>query len=184
MGQKFYLRLLNLLEFRLDMPPKPWPPQYVMIVIPHTSNWDFPLGLITRGAMGENIRYVGKASLFRWPFGYLFRALGGYPVDRSKRTNFVDAVVQVFKDVPAFKLTIAPEGTRNKVSKLKTGFYYIAKGASVPIMLCAFNWQERVISVAEPFYPTDDKAADFRHIYAFYQGVKGFNPENSFDPQP
>lgn len=174
--------ILRILGFKLDMPPKPWPAQYVMPVIPHTSNWDFPLGLLVRVAMEENIIYAGKSSLFRWPYGGLFRWLGGYPVDRSKRTNFVDAVVDIFAEQEEFKLCIAPEGTRSKVEKLKTGFYYIAKGAGVPLMLCAFDYGKGCIRVDKPYFTTDDMEADFAYIYAFFGGVKGKNPEKSFSP--
>ncbi len=158
----------------------PLPKQCVIIVVPHTSWMDFPLGLLTRGSMEENIRYAGKSSLFKPPFGWIFYALGGYPVDRSKRSNLVDAIVDIFNKVPDFKLAIAPEGTRKRVTDLKTGFYYIAKGAGVPIILCKFDYEHKNVDFSEPFFPTADKDADFEFIYKHFRGVKGKKSDYSF----
>ena len=173
--------LLRTFGWRLDLPPQPWPDKYVIIVIPHTSNWDFPLGLLVRAAMGEDIRYVGKDSLFKSPFGCVFRWLGGIPVDRSRRNNFVDAVVDKIESSDTMKICIAPEGTRKRVDKLKTGFYDIAKGAGIPILFCKFDYGNKVIGVSDPYYPTDDTEADFAAIYNFFKGVNGKVPESSFN---
>ncbi len=154
--------------------------KFVIIVIPHTSGWDFPLGLLVRSALKADIKYIGKASLFRPPFGWLFRALGGYPVDRSKRHNYVDAVVDIFNREEKFALTIAPEGTRQKVNKLKTGFYYIALGAKVPIVMVKFDWGNKIVGIREPFYPTGNFDADMEAIKAYFKGAKGKVPEWSF----
>lgn len=178
---KFILRLLG---WRLEMPPKPWPEKYIIIVIPHTSNWDFPLGLLVRAAIDEDVRYVGKDSLFKPPFGFIFRWLGGVPVDRSKRNKFVDAVIQEVKERNEIKICIAPEGTRKRVDKLKTGFYYIARGADIPIVLCKFDYGNKLIGIDPPFYPTDDMEADFAHIYSYFDGVEGKNAEFSFRSAP
>ena len=174
--------ILQSLGWRV-VKPDTLPRQYVIAVVPHTSNWDFPLGLLTRNAMGEDIKFVGKASLFRWPIGGLFRWLGGYPVDRSQRNNYTEAVADIFRREPDFRLAIAPEGTRSKVDKLKTGFYYIAKAAGVPLLLCAFDYDKREVRISEPFFPTDDTEADFAHIYDFWKGVQSKNPANSFSPE-
>lgn len=97
--------------------------KYVVIAMPHTSNWDFPLGLLVRSAMKlEHVKYVGKSSLFRFPYGALFRWLGGYPVDRSRNTNMVEAIVRVYDQKEKFGVTIAPEGTRNTWIGLKPAF--------------------------------------------------------------
>jgi 1-acyl-sn-glycerol-3-phosphate acyltransferase len=172
----FFLRLLG---WKITAVP-PFPQQCVVIVVPHTSWIDFPLGLLTRASMKENIRYAGKSSLFKPPFGWIFKALGGYPVDRSKRSNLVDAIVDIYKKEPDFKLAIAPEGTRKQVTELKTGFYYIAKGAGVPIILCKFDYEHKNVDFSAPFYPTDDKDADFAFIYNYFRGVKGKKPSYSF----
>ncbi|MEZ4989368.1 MAG: lysophospholipid acyltransferase family protein [Saprospiraceae bacterium] len=176
--------ILKLLGWRLEVPPKPWPDKYILIVIPHTSNWDFPLGLLVRSAIGEDVRYVGKDSLFKPPFGSIFRWLGGIPVDRSKRNNFVDAVVQKVEEDDEIKICIAPEGTRKRVDKLKTGFYYIATGAEVPILLCKFDYGKKLVGISAPFYPSGDIETDFAHIYGYFDGVKGKNDDFSFKPTP
>ncbi len=155
--------------------------KYMVVVVPHTSNWDFPLGLLARSAWGLDIKYVGKKEMFRWPFGTLMKWLGGYPVDRSKASNFVSAVVQIIKKKEKFALCIAPEGTRKKVKKLKRGFYYMAKGADIPIVLVTFDYAKKEIHWAEPFMPTDDEDADMRLIYDHFRGAKGKVAANSFD---
>ena len=154
--------------------------KYVVIAIPHTSNWDFPMGLLIRSAIKVDIKFVGKDSLFRPPFGAIFKALGGYPVDRSKRNNFVDAVVDIYNEEEEFRVCLAPEGTRKKVTELKSGFYYIAKGANVPIVMIAFDWGSMTFRISEPFYPTDDKETDFIFIKNFFKGAVGKVPEYSF----
>ena len=151
--------------------------KYIIVVIPHTSNWDFPLGLLIRGFLKQNISFFAKKSLFRFPFGGLFRWLGGIPVDRSKHTNFVDAVVSLYNNHDELHTVIAPEGTRSKVKTLKTGFYYIAKGAKIPIILCKFDYGKKEVHFAEPFYTTDNKEADFQFIRDHFKHVKGKNPE-------
>ncbi len=173
----FILRLMGW-KFEGDFPREL--KKFMLIAIPHTSNWDFPMGLLIRSALKIDIKFVGKDSLFKPPFGGIFKALGGYPVDRSRRSNFVDAVVDIYNEKEEFRVCIAPEGTRKKVTELKTGFYYIAKGANIPIVMIAFDWGSMTFRISEPFYPTDDKQADFAHIKQFFKGTVGKNPELSF----
>ena len=151
--------------------------KYIVIGAPHTSYWDFVIGLFARSITDEKINFIGKASLFKWPYGFLFRGLGGTPVDRSKNNNFVDAIVQVFDCKNEFRLALSPEGTRKKVEQWKTGFYYIAKGAKVPIVMFTFDFGNKQIAIAKPFYPTDSIEADIKFIKEFYKGVKGKHPE-------
>ncbi len=155
--------------------------KYMVVVVPHTSNWDFPLGLLARSAWNLDIKYVGKKEMFRWPLGGLMKWLGGYPVDRSKATNFVSAVVKLIKEKDKFALCIAPEGTRKKVNKLKRGFYFMAKGAQIPMILVKFDYENKEVNWSEPFYPTDDEDADMQYIYDHFRGVKGKIAANSFD---
>ncbi len=155
--------------------------KYMIIVVPHTSNWDFPLGLMIRRIHNaSHIKFIGKASLFRWPFGKLFRALGGYPVNRKKSQNYVDSVIELYNKEEKFAVTIAPEGTRGKVDRLKTGFYYIALGAKVPICMVKFDYGNKVIEIAEPFMPTGNKEEDFKKIHDYFRGTVGKYPEKSF----
>lgn len=172
--------ILKLIGWEVNFDVQPIPDKYILAVVPHTSSWDFFLGLFTRGVMGTDTKYIGKKSLFRWPFGPIFRSLGGYPVDRSKNNNFVDSVVDIFNSKEKFSIALAPEGTRKKVDKLKTGFYYIAKGANIPIILVRFDYQNREVTFSDPFLPTDDMEADFKFIDDHFRGTHGKIPENSY----
>ena len=152
----------------------------VFIVVPHTSNWDFPVGILVRAKLKATINFVAKSSLFIWPFGPILRAMGGVSVDRKKSQNFVDANVQLFDEREAFTLQIAPEGTRKKVDRLKTSFYWIAWNAKVPLYLVTFDWENKVAHFADEFPMTGDIEKDMPMIYEHYRGVKGKNVKDSF----
>ena len=154
----------------------------VIAVVPHTSWHDFYIGVFTRKIVGLDMHFVAKDALFKAPFGWYFRWMGGHPVDRSKSSNFVEAVAQIFNREEEFRMALAPEGTRKKVDKLKTGFYYIAKAAQVPIVMVAFDYGKKEVKFSEPFWPTDDLERDFLKIHSFFKGVTGKVPEYSFDP--
>lgn len=150
----------------------------VVAVAPHTSTWDFPLGVLTNSAGKLRANYVGKHTLFRPPFGFLFRWWGGIPVDRTQNHNFVTATVEAFRQNERLHLVLAPEGTRKKVDKFKTGFYHIARLAGVPICLCKFDFERReVFFDPQLFYPTGDEERDLAYIWDYFKGVKGGNPE-------
>jgi 1-acyl-sn-glycerol-3-phosphate acyltransferase len=147
--------------------------KYVIIAAPHTSWVDFPIAMLYRVATGVMVHYVGKDSLFKGPFGFLFRKLGGFPVDRSSNNNTVDFIVSKFNASENFKLGLSPEGTRKKVDKWKTGFYFIAKGAGVPVVMATLDFGNKYIKVSEPFYPTSNKDKDFEFMRGFFINVKG-----------
>lgn len=153
----------------------------VMIVVPHTSWHDFYLGLFTRGILGLEMNFVGKKELFRFPFGYYFKWMGGEPLDRSGGLNKVDAIAQVFQKKEIFRLAIAPEGTRKKVTEWKTGFYYIALQANVPIIPVAFDYSKKEVKLGTPFYQTGNSEEDIQFLQKFYVGVIGKIPEYSFE---
>lgn len=155
-------------------------PKKVMIAAPHTSGWDLPLGILTRTAIQADIQFVGKASLFKPPLGWIMRAVGGVPVDRSRSNNFVDAIVQVFNERESFSFMIAPEGTRHRVEKFKTGFYYVAKAANIPIQMIVLNYETKILTFIEPFYPTDDADKDIEFVESHFRGIKGKVVEKSF----
>lgn len=152
----------------------------VVAVIPHTHWMDFFLGLVVRSIIGKEINYIGKKSLFKPPFGWFFRWTGGAPIDRSKTSNTVDSVAAIFESRKVFRFALAPEGTRKKVTELKTGFYHIAKKANVPIVLVAFDFGKKQVKFSEPVYASDDMESDFKKIRTFFKGVKGKIPEYSF----
>lgn len=147
--------------------------KYVIIAAPHTSWVDFPIAMLYRVATGVMVHYVGKDSLFKGPFGFLFRKLGGFPVDRSSNNNTVDYIVSKFNASENFKLGLSPEGTRKKVDKWKTGFYFIAKGAGVPVVMATLDFGNKYIKVSEPFYPTSNQDKDFEFMRGFFKNVKG-----------
>lgn len=169
----------NLMGWKMD-DHFPQIDKCVIAVVPHTSWWDFPLGLLVRKILGMEINYVGKKSLFKPPFGWFFRWTGGAPIDRSKSENKVEAVAQIFASRKQFRLALAPEGTRKKVEQLKTGFYYIARTAQVPIVLVAFDYGNRRVKFSEALIPTENMEADFETYLQFFKGVKGKVPDYSF----
>lgn len=152
-------------------------PKFVMIVAPHTSNWDFVVGLLVKWAYRIKANYVGKHTLFRWPFGVFFRRLGGIPVDRTRRNNFVSAMVALFEQREHLHLVLSPEGTRKKVERFKTGFYHIARLAKVPIALCQFDWaNKRIYFDPQLFWPTGDEQKDLDTLWNYFKGIAGKVP--------
>ena len=152
----------------------------VIMVMPHTSWQDFFIGLFSRGIIGLEMHWVGKKELFRFPFGSYFRWMGGAPLDRSGGLNKVDSIAAIFKNHQVFRMAIAPEGTRKKVDHLRTGFYYIAAKANVPIVPVAFDYQKKEVKVAPAFYPTGNIKADLKILLAHFEGVTGKIPQNGY----
>ena len=151
----------------------------VIIAVPHTSWHDFFIGILLRKVSNVKTNFVAKKELFKWPFGYYFKWVGGAALDRTSGQNKVEAIAKLFENTDEFRLTLAPEGTRKKVKDWKTGFYYIAKAAKVPIVMFTLDFQNKQNYVSEPFYPTDDVEADFAFMKSFYKGVIGKKPEYS-----
>ncbi len=150
------------------------------MVLTHTSWYDFFLGLFTRGILGLDMHWVGKKELFRFPFGYFFRWMGGTPLDRTGGLNRVEAIAQIFEQKEVFRMAISPEGTRKKVTELKSGFYFIALQAGVPIIPLAFDFKTRSVIFGNPFVPTGDYTQDLAKLLPFFIGVEGKVPQNSF----
>lgn len=151
----------------------------VIIAAPHTSWHDFYIGVLIRSITKVKTHFVAKKELFKWPFGWYFRAVGGSPLDRTPGQNKVQAIAKLFENKDEFRLALAPEGTRKKVEQWKTGFYYIAKEAQVPIIMFTLDFENKKNHVSDPFYPTDDIEADFKFMRGFYKGVTGKKPEYS-----
>ncbi|WP_299229368.1 1-acyl-sn-glycerol-3-phosphate acyltransferase [uncultured Psychroserpens sp.] len=151
----------------------------VIIALPHTSWHDFYIAILLRKITGVKTNFVAKKELFKWPFGWYFKAVGGAALDRTSGQNKVQAIASLFKEKEEFRLALAPEGTRKKVDTWKTGFYYIAKEANVPIIMFTLDFKNKQNRVSEPFFPTDDVEADFKTMKAFYKGVIGKKPEYS-----
>jgi 1-acyl-sn-glycerol-3-phosphate acyltransferase len=168
--------ILRLLSWQLEV-TVPQSPKFVMVGAPHDSGWDLFFFLLLVYATGIKMSWIGKHTLFRWPVGGLLRRFGGIPVDRRSRHNFVQQVVEVFKGMDGFSVAISPEGTRRKVKYWKTGFYYIALGAGVPIALGFIDYQRKVIGIGPTITPSGDIQADFAPIRSFYSGITRPLPE-------
>lgn len=148
----------------------------VLIAAPHTSNWDLPYTLMAGFVLGLRLHWMGKASLFRFPFGPVMRWLGGIAVDRSKRNDLVAASAQAIRDADGpVQLVVPPEGTRGRTRHWKTGFYFIAQQAGVPIVLAFMDYERKVAGLGPEFVPTGDVERDMDEIKRFYAGVKGRN---------
>lgn len=150
----------------------------VIIVAPHTSNWDFVVGIAAKLALGLQILFLGKDSLFRFPLGALMRAFGGMPVDRDSSHDVVTYVVGQFARRDRLILGLAPEGTRKHVDRWRTGFYHIAHSARVPILPAALDWGSRVVRIGAPFVTTGDVDADVRELQSRFSGVSGRRPKS------
>jgi len=164
--------LLRLFGWRVIYLPPPGP-KAVIIVYPHTSNWDFPIGILARSTIRLPIGFAGKDSLFRRPFGPVFRWLGGIPVDRSKRTGFTGQMAAEFAKRERFYLAIAPEGTRRATAELKSGFYRLARAAGVPVGCAFIDYLRREVGVRDYLTLTGDESADLQRIAAIYAGRHG-----------
>ena len=154
--------------------------KYLVIAAPHTSWMDFPIAILARMSSGTMIKFIGKGSLFKGPFGFIFRLLGGIPVDRSQNNNLVDSIVALFNSKEDFRLGLSPEGTRKKVTELKTGFYYIALKANVPIIPIAFDYGKKEVRVGDPLHVTGNYEEDMKIILPHFKGVIGKIPERSY----
>ena len=171
----FALLLLKLVGWKVDI-RLPEEKKFVLIGAPHTSNWDFPLALLAFWTIDLKIYWVAKAQLFRGPLYYLFTALGGIPVDRSASHGFISQIAQQFKHHDDMVLTIAPEGTRSKTDYWKSGFYYIAREAGVPVCFGYINYATRTLGFERCMQPGDDIDADMKVIADYYKDIQGKYP--------
>ncbi len=153
----------------------------VIIVVPHTSWHDFYIGLLIRQILRLKISFLAKKELFKWPIGWYLKKVGGISLDRTPGQNKVEAMAKIFEEYDELRISLAPEGTRKKVKKWKTGFYHLSKLAKVPIIMVAFDYGKRQTVISKPFYPTDNMDNDFNFMYTFFKGVKGKVPQNSFE---
>lgn len=174
--------ILRLLGWRIaDLPVLP--DRFVLIGYPHTSNADFFIAILARAALGFRFNFVAKDSLFWWPLGVFMRALGGIPVDRSNASGFIEQAADLFRvaceqDKPLI-LAMMPEGTRSYRPYWRSGFYYIAKAASVPIVPGYLDFKTRTLCFGEQVHVTGDLERDLATLAVFYEGVEGRFPEKA-----
>lgn len=163
--------------------PKAFPDslrQYVLVVAPHTSNIDFFVGIAARRILKINVKYIAKKELFVFPVKNLLLNLGGFPVDRSKKASLVDQMVENFRTIDDFAITVTPEGTRSRVGKWKTGFYHIALNANVPIVMVGFDYQKKWVVLSEPLQLSGDRDRDFSRMHLFFEKIVPRHPQQGF----
>ena len=177
------LRFLAILILRLigwkSIGSKISAPKYVLIGAPHTSNWDFPLMLLVVLELRLQLFWMGKHTLFPFPFSGIMKWLGGIPINRTKSHNVVSDIVGQFKSNDNLVVLVPPEGTRRKVSEWKTGFYHIANNAGVPILMGYVDAAKKEAGFADFFYPTGELESDMKEIRSFYAQKKGLTAGNS-----
>ncbi len=169
-------RVLRLGGWRLDG-QFPDVPKLVIAVAPHTSNWDFLYGAAAMFALDLRASFIGKHTLFVWPFSRFLRWMGGIPVDRSRSNGVVDDVVAAFRDSSTLVLAIAPEGTRRKVERYRTGFLRIAQGAGVPILLVGLDYGSRCIRIGPALAVGADIEAERVRVEAHFARIPGKHPQ-------
>jgi 1-acyl-sn-glycerol-3-phosphate acyltransferase len=170
--------LLSLLGWRLEVA---WPtvPRCIIIVYPHTSNWDFLVGYLAKVAAGVPGQWIGKDTIFRWPVAGLLRRMGGIPVDRKEPSGLIRRLAKEFDQRPFLWLVMAPEGTRSRTEYIKSGFYRLALSAGVPVGLAVMDWSRRVLTLQTYLTLSGEEASDLARIRETYAGAKGFHPEQA-----
>ena len=151
--------------------------KYIVVIAPHTSYWDFPIGLLARSVRKRKIGFVAKKEAFKFPLGPILKWMGGIPVDRSKKSNLVDLVVDLFNERESLAISITPEGTRKKVKRLKSGFYQMALKANVPISLTTFDFKSKTVTFNKPYFVSENKEEELNSIWNHFKGIKGKHPE-------
>lgn len=154
------------------------PQKFLICLAPHTSNWDFVLGELYNRAEGMKIGFLMKKEWFHWPFGHLFRRMGGIPVCRTHHTSLTDQLAAEAESHDTFRLCITPEGTRSLNTEWKLGFYYIALKAHLPVLLYAADYEQKVIQCTKIITPNGDVESQMREIKLYYKDFKGKHPEN------
>jgi 1-acyl-sn-glycerol-3-phosphate acyltransferase len=172
----FSVAFLKLTGWRVEGSLPANTPKSVLIAAPHTSNWDLPYTLMVCFVLRLTPYWMGKASIFKAPFGGVMRWLGGMPVDRSKSNNLVVASADAIRTADfALQLIVPPEGTRSQARQWKTGFYFIAQAAQVPIVMAYMDYANKRSGLGPVFVPTGDMEQDMATIKAFYAPFKGKN---------
>ncbi|MET0320562.1 MAG: 1-acyl-sn-glycerol-3-phosphate acyltransferase [Duganella sp.] len=176
--QRLALRALNFFGWRLLFRPLPGP-RGIAVIYPHTSNWDFPIGLLGKWALDVPFRFLAKDSLFKSPLGPWFRWLGGEPVQRGAPQGTSKAQAERMNAADFYWVGITPEGTRAYRPNWKSGFYHLAMEAQVPLVLVYMDYPSKTLSLTDQVVLTGDQAADMAAIRAVLEGHQGLHPENA-----
>jgi 1-acyl-sn-glycerol-3-phosphate acyltransferase len=171
--------LFTLLGWRMiGEPPKEL--KYIFVAVPHTSNWDFLYGWLAIQALDLNVKIFAKDVFFIWPINYICSFLGVLPVNRRKRTNFVDSIAEKLEKADQLRLLITPEGTRGYQSTLKSGYYHLARKANVPIVLAGPNFADKAFTIMPPRMPLATFVEDQASVIEFCKSQHAYHPENTF----
>ncbi len=176
LSQHIALAVARLVGWQIEVPPS-IPAKCVIVGAHHTSGSDFFVTMLYLFASNLRFRWIAKDTAFRWPFGWLMRRLGGIPVVRSSRSNFVEQLVAAYNATDQLRVAISPEGTRSEANYWKTGFYYIALGAGVPIMLAYADYRRKAVGIGVQLMPSGDIEADLPVLVEFYADVTPRYPE-------
>lgn len=168
--------MFDWMGFREEV-SEPFPAKYIIALAPHTSNWDFIIGMLFCRANDFNCNFLMKKEWFFWPLGNLMHKLGGIPVYRSKKTGLTDIVAEKAKEMDTFRLCITPEGTRKANKEWKKGFYYIALKANIPILLYGLDYKRKLIKCSRTFIPTGNVEKDMEEIKQYFTEFEGKHPE-------
>ncbi|MDH5711568.1 MAG: lysophospholipid acyltransferase family protein [Gammaproteobacteria bacterium] len=151
--------------------------KFILIGSPHTSNWDLPIGLAFIYMYRLKARWLGKHTLFKWPYGLFMRALGGIPVDRSQSHGVVGQIADEFRRSEKLVIILAPSGTRTKMPHWKSGFYHIAQQANIPVVCGYLDYKNKVANFGYTFVPTGNVKEDMDRVREYYKGIEGKYPE-------
>jgi len=157
--------------------------KYVIIAAPHTSNWDFLFFVLLLWSTRSKFHWAGKHTAFKKPVGSILKKMGGIPIDRRVKSNYVDKMVERFNNSDEFVLLITPEGTRSKTEFWKAGFYYIARAAKVPVVLGFIDYSSKTVGTEDLFFPSDNIEDDLKLLKDFYGKKKGLHPEKYGEPK-
>lgn len=174
---KFVLKIIGwkvVGDYRNDVKKK------LLIAAPHTSNWDFPLGILVRTAIQAPVKYIGKPSLFKPPLSWIMYPLGGMPVVQKEGQSFVQNVVDMYNETEELTILIAPEGQRKRIEKFKTGFYHIANGAKVPILPMILDFGKKEFRFLDLVYTNDNSKKEIPQIESLFRGIRGYRKKDSF----
>jgi 1-acyl-sn-glycerol-3-phosphate acyltransferase len=174
------LILFKLLRYK-QLGETPTADKYLFVGLPHTSNWDFLIGWLAIKAMGLDVTIFAKDAYFVWPLNYLCKLFGVAPVNRRESTNFVDAIARQYTETDKLAVLLAPEGTRKFQLKLKTGYYYLAKKAAVPIVLAGPDYKNRTFTIMPAREPMDTLEEDVADLIEFCKSMHARNPKQSFE---
>ena len=154
------------------------PEKFIICLAPHTSNWDFLIGVLYNRVEGLKCNFLMKKEWFFWPLGPIFRRMGGIPVYRQKHTSMTDTLAETAKQTKNFRLCVTPEGTRSRVEEWKKGFYFIAQKAGIPILLYGLDYERKLIECTKTIIPTGNIEADMQAIKLYFKDYMGKKPEN------